>query len=173
MELAGESIDLFFVLLAPAADPRLHLLSLAHVGRLCHSQTSLDELRSTSSPQEAAYLLQPDGGNYEGKSAPQEDARLLAALEIPTNEQVQGVIEFLNQGLTHPAIISDRDGAIFETLRAVLGVARSQRLALLAIQERDKNVLVGLVAEFSRLSASDGEIRIHFLGPKPADLPAA
>lgn len=168
VDVAGDKADLFFVLLAPATDPRRHLLSLAHVGRICHDDKVLSTLRAASDPAAVVAILLQSEERFEAHPAPRGDARLLAILELASFEQVERVVEILDEGVTHPVVLSDRDGAPYETLRAALRLPRSRRLALLSIEERDKNVLAGLMAELSRLWPNEEQVRVHILRPEIA-----
>lgn len=162
VDVAGEPADVFFVLLAPGEDPRQHLLSLAHVGRLCHDAVLLAGLRNAHSPEEAARLLGAAAESLEdGGSAARDRGHALAILEIGDRAHVERISQVVDEALGHPVLLSL--GAFpFKALCTVLQVPTSRYLLVLPIVERDEALLRTLLDEESRVFP-DELCRLHVL----------
>lgn len=151
VDVFGETADVFFVLLAPESDPRLHLHSLAHVGGLCQKADLLAGLREAATADEAADLLHTAGSALGALGAGAEETGRLAVLEVEGEADARQVARNLTAAFLQPALLSSEARAPFETILRFIGAPDSRHLLLLPLQERDVSVLRALLAEQSRL----------------------
>ena len=164
VEVAGEEADVFFVLLAPAADPSQHLQSLAHVGRLCHEQGLLDALREASEPAEAVRLLRTVDRAVFDTGAFVTRARLLAAVEVEDAERTKQVAEFVEEAFGG-AVSGAGDTEPFATVRRTLRLPATTNFVLVTVVERDLVVLLALLEEERRV-VGGSRCRVHVLRPE-------
>lgn len=162
VDVAGEQTDIFFVLLAPAEDPRQHLLALAHVARLCHDPVLLAGLRHARSADEAVKLLDVVTESAE-PDAPRARSRrhALAVLEIESRAQLERVSQVVEEAFVRPVALA-KGTFPFEALRTVLDVPAARTLLLLPIVESDEALLGTLLEEQSRVFP-DELCRLHVL----------
>lgn len=144
----GEA-DLFFVLLAPHDDPRKHLQSLAHVGRLCHDQSLLDDLRDATDSEEAARVLRAvDRAVFDTGTVSR--ARRLAVIEVEEQGRVSQVVHMANEAFGRSTSGSGRTEPV-ATIRRALGASPTSHYVLVNLVERDLPVLQALLEEEGRL----------------------
>ncbi|MFW6051064.1 MAG: SulP family inorganic anion transporter [Myxococcota bacterium] len=179
VDVSGEPADLFFVMLAPEADPQQHLRALAHVARLCHDASLLEGLRNARTPDEVVGLLdaaerslaKADSGVALG------DDRVLVVLEVEGDGHFERVAEVVGEAFQPPVVLPRDAAQAFDPLRHVLSVPASRLLLLLPMEENDLDFLRVLLDEQSRV-APDGVCRLHVLRPEdggeaPAPLEAS
>lgn len=162
VDVFGEEADLFFVLLAPESDPRLHLHSLAHVGSLCQEANLLASLRSAGTAQEATALLA--GRSMEPVEVVPDTEGRLVVLEVRTAQAARQVAENLPSAIGHSTVLSGKDGGPFEALRLLLLVPKGCHLLLLHVKRRDLDVLRAILEEQARLFPQLF-CRLHMLKP--------
>ncbi|MEM7153122.1 MAG: SulP family inorganic anion transporter [Myxococcota bacterium] len=177
VEVAGETADLFFVLLAPANDPRLHLQALAHVGRLCHDEVLLRGLRDAKSSEDAAAKLRAAGEGFDTDTGLRLDNRLMAVVESEDAARTEPLARLIEEAFGRAHVASNDDGEMFATLRGVLRFRQSARVVVTVIEERDVVVLRRLLEEEQRV-VGGARCRVHMLRgdsswgdwtPAPAD----
>lgn len=152
IEVDEETADVFFVLLAPADAPRLHLQTLAHVGRLCHDRGLLDSLRTAQSAEEAATVLRAaDDLAMDTDAGVPADTRLMVVVEVDHAGRADHVARLVDEAFGRGYVTSAADGASFDALRKVLGFPRSRRVIVTVIEERDLVVLHRLLDEEQRV----------------------
>ena len=152
IEVDEETADVFFVLLAPADTPRLHLQTLAHVGRLCHDRGLLETLRTADSPADAAAALRAaDDLAVDTDAGVPADTRLMVVVEVDHAGRADHVARLVEEAFGRGYVTSASDGASFEALRKVLRFPRSRRVIVTVIEERDLVVLQRLLDEEQRV----------------------
>lgn len=152
IEVDEETADVFFVLLAPADAPRLHLQTLAHVGRLCHDRGLLESLRAAESPEDAALALRAaDDLAMDTDAGVPADTRLMVVVEVDHAGRADHVARLVEEAFGRGYVTSASDGASFEALRKVLQFPRSRRVIVTVIEERDLVVLHRLLDEEQRV----------------------
>lgn len=152
IEVDEETADVFFVLLAPADAPRLHLQTLAHVGRLCHDRGLLESLRTAESPEDAAVALRAaDDLAMDTDAGVPADTRLMVVVEVDHAGRADHVARLVEEAFGRGYVTSAGDGASFEALRKVLRFPRSRRVIVTVIEERDLVVLHRLLDEEQRV----------------------
>lgn len=172
IDVEGDALDVFFVLLAPAGDPRLHLVALAHVGRLCHDKDALASLRAASSPEVAAGIIRRSEGHAKplrsvGPPAPDE---VLVVVDIDGGAQAeQALIEIVREVLAEQATITSSSKTSLEPVREALRIPEAHRLLLFSMDGQDVTMLRRLLAESTSLLPSC-TARLHLL--QSAALPA-
>lgn len=179
LSLGGEEADVFFVLLAPAGNPRKHLETLAHVGRLGHDQRLLDGLRNATTASEAARLVRgAQGGDFD-TGAFVTRARLLAAVQVEDPDRVGLVARMVDEAFGHSASGSGRTEP-FAMVRRALNLPATAHYVLVTLMEQDVPVLLALLHEEHR-AAGGAHCPVHLLRPeglasvpdtKPADAPS-
>lgn len=164
VEVGGDEADVFFVLLAPAGQPRKHLQALAHVGRLCHDQGLVDGLRTATSAADAARLLRAaERGDFD-TGAFVTRARLLAAVEVENPDRVRLLTRMVDEAFGRSSSGSGQ-GEPFATIRRALNVPSSSHYLLVTLMERDVPVLLALLDEESRV-VGEPHCPVHLLRPE-------
>ncbi len=170
-----DEADVFFVLLAPPADPQQHLQSLAHVGRLCHDETLLEALRGAESADDAARAIRTADAAAQDSSVILSP-RLIGVIEVEGSQRADHVREMVEEAFGD---VTMGDALEDDLLRMVRRVVRGKasRLVVVPIEEREVGVLQALLDEEARVV--DGErCSMHLLGTQtlqpetPADVPA-
>ena len=157
----GDEVDVFFVLLAPPDDPQQHLQTLAHVGRLCHDDDLLDELRKASSATQASTALRnADAATLD--SAVILSPRLLAVVEVDDPARAGRVREMVEEAFGDVMLGEPMDDEVLRMMRRVLR-AKSDQLMVVPILEREIGVLRALLDEEHKLVERDA-CRLHLLG---------
>ncbi len=159
-----ELADLFFVLLAPPADPQQHLQSLAHLGRLCHDELLLGRLREATDPAQAARALRSAEAS-ELDSAVIVSPRLLAVIEVGERSRAKRVREMVDEAFGQSALGSPADD---EQLRMLRKVVRSQasQLLLVPIDDQEIGVLRALLDQEQQMVGGE-PCQLHLLGVQP------
>lgn len=173
VEVGGDEADLFFVLLAPSGDPRKHLQSLAHVGRLCHDQELLEGLRGATSPDDVARLIRAAERSIFDTGAI-STAQRLAAIEVQDAQRVELVERMVDEAFGRSVSGSGRTEP-FATIRRALGMPASAQYVLVNLMERDVPVLHALLEEESRVVGGTPCVahllRPEKLTPPPSESP--
>lgn len=162
IELAGESVDVFFVLLAPESQPREHLRALANVARLCRDRTLLAKLRRAKNGHEAAALLRDAEASLEiprQNSSPTQ----LAVLEIEDSVGAKRLEGLLGRTFGRPRLLSGKNEVeTFEVIRKAVDASASSSLLLVAMPARDEQVLRALLDQHED-SFPGLRLRMHVL----------
>lgn len=172
VDVGGDALDVFFVLLAPARDPRLHLLALAHVGRLCHDEAALASLRGAASPRAAAGVIR----RYQTRAKPQRSVDPPAPDEVLVVVDIDGgatderaLIELIREGLADQATIASSSMTSLEPVREALRIPEAHRLLLFSMHGRDVALLKRLLAESTSLLPScTARLRLLQAAPAPS-----
>lgn len=160
IDMGGEPTDVFFVLVTPDGDPRIHLLSLAHIARTCHDKAVLAELRATNEVEAVRALLT----EAEEDESPHEiDAKVMVALDFGDEKAALHAVEVIGEALTPPALLTVDDGAAFEAVRALLHLPASRRLVLVSVETRDVHVLMTLAGEIEKQWKESTSMGLSFL----------
>jgi len=162
IHLDGEPLDVFFVLMTPEGDPRRHLLALAHIARICHDEIVLQALRASDSEAEVYRILAAAEEGFDG-SLHEVDAKVLAVLDFTSDAPAEHAVELLAEGLAVPALLTVKDGAAFEAMRALIHLPASRRLVLLPLETRDVEVVMALASEVEKHWGEDTHIGLTFL----------
>jgi len=164
VEVGGDEADVFFVLLAPAGDPRKHLQALAHVGRLCHDEGLLGGLRGAVSASDAARLLRAaERGDFD-TGAFVTSARVLAAIEIEEPDRVGLLARMVDEAFGR-SVSGAGHNEPFATVRRTLNVPATSHYLLVTLMERDMAVLLALLDEERRL-VGGAHCPVHLLRPE-------
>jgi MFS superfamily sulfate permease-like transporter/mannitol/fructose-specific phosphotransferase system IIA component (Ntr-type) len=171
--VAGEEADVFFVLLAPSDEPKLHLQALAHVGRLCHDRMLVEALRDAASAEEAAeFLRRADRSVLDTDTGLHLDARLMAVIECEEADRADHMANLVAEAFGRAHVTAPDDGASFRALRRVLRFGPAARVVVTVIEERDVIVLHRLLDEEQRV-VGGGRARVHLLRPEATSRAAA
>jgi mannitol/fructose-specific phosphotransferase system IIA component (Ntr-type)/ABC-type transporter Mla MlaB component len=163
LDVSGQDTDIFFVLLAPSEDPRQHLQSLAHVGRLCHDHALLEALRVATTAEDAVRAIEAvDRAVVDTDAESAAGARLLAVVEVEGEAQMRRVGRLVDQAFGKVAVGPAEVAEAFGLLRRTLHLAATQHLVLASIDERDVAVLRALLDEESRL-VGGAHCAVHLL----------
>lgn len=162
VDVSDDTADLFFVLLAPANDPRLHLQALAHVGRLCHDEVLLKALRNAETSEEAAAKLRSADESFETDTGLTLDTRSMAVVVSEDATRTEPLSRLIEEAFGQAHIATSDDGELFAALRRVLRLRRGVRLIVTAIEERDVVVLRRLLDEEQRVNGG-ARCRVHML----------
>ena len=164
-----DEADIFFVLLAPPDDPQQHLQSLAHVGRLCHDDDLLQELRRVESPEDAAKALRiADAATLD--SAVIMSPRLLGLIEIADADRGKRIQEMVEEAFGDVLTADSGDDELLGMLRRVVR-AKSEQLMVVPIVEREIGVLRALLDEEHKVVGAD-PCRLHLIGAQQLGLEA-
>jgi MFS superfamily sulfate permease-like transporter/mannitol/fructose-specific phosphotransferase system IIA component (Ntr-type) len=169
ISVESDEADLFFVLLGPPDDPQQHLQTLAHVGRLCHDQALLDQLRAATSAEEAAKALR-DADAATLDSAVVMSPRLLGVVEVDNPDRADKVREMVEEAFGDVMLGDPMDDELLRMVRRVLR-AKSKQLMVVPILEREIGVLRALLDEEHRLVGASA-CRLHLLGAQQLGLEA-
>ena len=164
VQVGGDEADVFFVLLAPAGDPRKHLQALAHVGRLGHDQGLLDGLRDATTADQAVRLLgAAERGDFD-TGAFVTRARLLAAVEVENPDRLGVLARMVDEAFGRSSSGSGRNEP-FATVRRALNVPATSHYVLVTLMEQDMPVLLTLLEEEQRL-VGGAHCPVHLLRPE-------
>ncbi len=164
VEVGGELADVFFVLLAPADDPRKHLRALAHVGRLCHDEELLGGLRDATVGSEAAGLLRSVAPAVFDTGSFVAHARVLAVVEVGGGERAQQVARLVDEAFGRSAVGDGRTEP-FAMVRRALRLPASTHLVVVALEERDIVVLHAILDE-ERQVVGAARCSVHLMRPE-------
>lgn len=156
--------DVFFVLLAPPADPQQHLQSLAHIGRLCHDELLLERLREATEPDQAARALRAAEAR-ELDSAVIMSPRLLAVIEVGSRGRAKRVQEMVDEAFGQSALGSPADDEFLRTMRKVVR-SQASELLVVPIDDQEIGVLRALLDQEQQVVGGD-RCRLHLLGVQP------
>jgi len=160
----GDEVDVFFVLLAPPDDPQQHLQTLAHVGRLCHDDDLLEQLRAANENKDAGLALRTaDAATLD--SAVLMSPRLLGVVEVDDAGRAEQVREMVEEAFGDVLLGEPLDDELLRMMRRVLR-AKSKQLMVVPILEREVGMLQALLDEEHKLVGSD-PCRLHLLGSQP------
>ena len=162
----GDDLDVFFVLATPEGDPRRHLLSLAHIARICHDAEILESLRGSEHPESVRAILAEAERDFDSHLE-HVDAKVLAVLDFTNDEAAEHAVEVIREGIASPALLTVDDGAAYQAIRSVLQLPASRRLVLVPLETRDIDVLETLVVEIEKHWAQDSPIGVAFLRVEP------
>jgi MFS superfamily sulfate permease-like transporter len=164
-----DEADIFFVLLAPPDDPQQHLQSLAHVGRLCHDEDLLQELRRVESAEDAAKALRTaDAATLD--SAVIMSPRLLGIIEVADADRGKRIQEMVEEAFGDVLTADSGDDELLGMLRRIVR-AKSDQLMVVPIVEREIGVLRALLDEEHKVVGAD-PCRLHLLGVQQLGLEA-
>ncbi len=156
VDVAGEEADLFFVLLAPEADPRAHLRTLAHVGRLCHDEGLLKGLREATTSEAAVRTLRAfDAAVLDTGTGFQLDTRVLAVVDALTPDRARNVGRLVREAFGNAAVGTSTENVAFDVVRRVLRLSRGTQLIVVALDEPDVQVLHTLLREEQRVASQE------------------
>ncbi|MCA9617807.1 MAG: PTS sugar transporter subunit IIA [Myxococcales bacterium] len=167
LRIGDDDIDVFFVLIGPIAEPRRHLVALAHIGRLSHDRASLDAVRGASDAAAARRLVARAERYFELnalEASPEAIDKLLAVVELEGDAEVEAaLVELITEGTPGEIPrVADQDIPM-TSIRQLLGIARNRRLVVFAIGRQDVDLIRGLLSESAR-SLAGASIRMHLLG---------
>lgn len=156
-----DSADVFFVLLAPPADPQQHLQSLAHIGRLCHDELLLGRLREATDSDQAARALRAAEAAVMD-SAVLMSPRLLAVVEVGSRTRARRVQEMVDEAFGASTIGSPSDDELLRMMRKVVR-SQSNHLLVVAIDDQEVGVLRALLDHEQQVVGGD-PCELHLLG---------
>lgn len=159
-----DNADVFFVLLAPPADPQQHLQSLAHIGRLCHDELLLNRLReATDSGQAVRALRSAEAAVLD--SAVIMSPRLLAVIEVGSRTRARRVQEMVDEAFGASTIGSPSDDELLRMMRKVVRSQASQ-LLVVAIDDQEVGMLRALLDQEQQVVGEE-PCQLHLLGVQP------
>lgn len=161
----GEYADVFFVLIAPEADPEKHLQALARVGALCHDADLLQGLRTAQSPEDAVLLLREAEQRPDHVAGSGDRERRLVVLELDSGEGAEHVREIAAAASRTDVAMLDGDAPSFEALRHMIGAPANRYLLVQSLTASDLSVLRALLEEQSNLFP-ERFCRLHVLAPE-------
>lgn len=168
IDMEGEKLDVFFVVLGPESKPRLHLRALTQIARLVYTPNALAALRTSEGPDLAFQVVERSAAQ---RPSPMEarhgtDAVVLVVAIDGTTESDPVLEEVFLRDVPSASSIAWPTGATAATLRDVLGIPQDQRLLLVATTSREAAVYRALMDESSNL-LPDYTIHTHLLLTDP------
>ncbi len=159
----GAPADLFFYLLAPRSAAKDHLLALARIARLCHSNVLLEGLRQAEHPGDIHLIVEAaEARQAQRPAAAAERAAPAAArtdwitIEIAGEQAVDNLlVELVEAGLGDGVVVdgqSLRDAMtkelpLFAGFRDLFGDPGGRRIIFLAVPATRTDEVISLVRE--------------------------
>jgi hypothetical protein len=165
--LFGEFADIFFVLLAPDADPVQHLHTLAHIGGLCHDAELLAGLREANTPDGAVRLLRHAVERSKHIPGSGIRERRFIVLELESEEEAVRMRDVLTTAFQGEVVLLEAESDMFEMMRLLVAVPRSRHLLVQTLQLSDAAMLRAILEEQRRLFP-DVLCRLHVFLPEAA-----
>jgi MFS superfamily sulfate permease-like transporter/mannitol/fructose-specific phosphotransferase system IIA component (Ntr-type) len=153
IEVEGESLDLFFGLVASSDDPRTHLHALAQLARVAYDPDALASLRISESPEQALQGFRESVDREPSPRSPRHRSdEVLLVVDLQGNLQAERtLVDLFRQGVLSSPKIASSSIAMAETLGEVLGVPRDHRMLLVSTTSKDASVFRRLVTDSSHL----------------------
>ena len=165
VELFGAKGDIFFVMIAPEADPKQHLHALAYVGGLCHDKELLAGLRSANDARDAVLYLKNAIVRSEENSGHHDKERRLVVLECDTQKTAKHAKDILQQAFQQNTItVSGSESELASLLLPLIGAVETRVLVSTQLGLSEVAVLRALLDEQKRIAA-DRRVELHVLGP--------
>jgi PTS system nitrogen regulatory IIA component len=174
--LDREPVDIFFVVLSRADDPKGHLLLLAHLARLAQSKTLRAALRQASSPAEALELISAAELRTQSAvpvspvAATQVPSHYLGVISIVGEKALDAVlVSMIDEGFEHASLLeaqslreaAAREVPLFAGFRDLFGDPGGRRIIMVDIESARTSDLCTMIQRIcEETGAEDAEVAL-------------